>query len=153
MRAADLVTATLLLCLAGLVVWDSLRLGAGWGPSGPRSGFFPFWLGSTMAVCCAAIVARSLFRPDPRPFVPPGARAPLLKFLLPAAGLVLLTQALGLYVAAAAYLALYMRWIGRHSWPLVAALAVGFPVVTFLVFELWFRVPMPKGPVEAWLGY
>jgi hypothetical protein len=26
-------------------------------------------------------------------------------------------------------------------------------VVTFFVFETWFLVPMPKGPVEAWLGY
>jgi hypothetical protein len=26
-------------------------------------------------------------------------------------------------------------------------------VVTFLVFEKWFLVPMPKGPLEAWLGY
>jgi putative tricarboxylic transport membrane protein len=153
MRAADVVTAALLLCLAALVVWDSLRLGAGWGPGGPRSGFFPFWLGAIMAGCCAAILVRALLRRDGRPFVPPGARAPLLKFLLPATGLVVLTQVAGLYVAAAAYLALYMRWIGRHSWAMVAALAVGFPVVTFLVFEIWFRVPMPKGPVEAWLGY
>jgi putative tricarboxylic transport membrane protein len=153
MRAADAVTAALLLCLAALVVRDSLRLGAGWGPGGPRSGFFPFWLGAIMAGCCAAILVRALLRRDGRPFIPPGARAPLLKFFLPAAGLVVLTQVVGLYVAAAVYLVLSMRWIGRHSWPMVAALAVGFPVVTFLVFEIWFRVPMPKGPVEVWLGY
>jgi hypothetical protein len=26
-------------------------------------------------------------------------------------------------------------------------------VVTFVTFELWFLVPMPKGPLESWLGY
>ena len=46
-----------------------------------------------------------------------------------------------------------MRWIGRHSWLAVAVISVAFPVVTFVVFERWFLVPMPKGPLEAWLGY
>jgi hypothetical protein len=62
-------------------------------------------------------------------------------------------QFVGLYVAAAVYMAVYMRWIGRHSWAAVALLSVGFPVVTFIVFEKWFLVPMPKGPLEGWLGY
>jgi len=46
-----------------------------------------------------------------------------------------------------------MRWVGRHAWVSVLALAIGIPVVTFLVFEKWFLVPMPKGPLEQWLGY
>jgi hypothetical protein len=46
-----------------------------------------------------------------------------------------------------------MRWIGRHSWLAVVALAVGVPLVAFIIFEKWFLVPMPKGPLEAWLGY
>jgi len=35
----------------------------------------------------------------------------------------------------------------------VIGLAVAIPVVTFIVFEQWFLVPMPKGPLETWLGY
>jgi hypothetical protein len=35
----------------------------------------------------------------------------------------------------------------------VIAVSVGFSVSTFLVFETWFLVPMPKGPLETWLGY
>jgi putative tricarboxylic transport membrane protein len=27
------------------------------------------------------------------------------------------------------------------------------PVLTFLMFELWFLVPLPKGPLEKFLGY
>ena len=46
-----------------------------------------------------------------------------------------------------------MRWIGRHRWATVFALALGIPLATFLVFERWFLVPMPKGPLEAWLGF
>ena len=78
---------------------------------------------------------------------------PVLKMLLPATAFVALMPFVGLYVASALYMAFYMRWIGRHSWLVVVALGVAFPVVTFLVFETWFLVPMPKGPLEAWLGY
>ena len=153
MRAADIVTASGLLALASLVIWDSYRLGIGWGTSGPGSGFFPFWMGVVMAVCCVGIVAQAIRRATTRPFVSREALGSVLRVLLPAVGLVVLIQFVGLYVAAAVYLGLYMRWIGRHSWALVAAVALGFPVATFLVFETWFLVPMPKGPVEAWLGY
>jgi hypothetical protein len=62
-------------------------------------------------------------------------------------------QVLGLYVATALYIGLYMRWIGRHRWVTVAALGLAIPLVTFVIFERWFLVPMPKGPLEAWLGY
>jgi hypothetical protein len=67
--------------------------------------------------------------------------------------MVLLTEFVGLYVAAALYLGIYMRWVGRHSWITVIVLAVSVPVLTFMIFELWFLVPMPKGPLEDWLGY
>ena len=35
----------------------------------------------------------------------------------------------------------------------VVAIALGIPIGSFLVFEKWFLVPMPKGPLEQWLGY
>ena len=63
------------------------------------------------------------------------------------------THIVGLYVASAVYLAFYMRWVGHHRWLTVVVVAIGIPVVTFVVFEQWFLVPMPKGPLEAWLGY
>jgi hypothetical protein len=47
----------------------------------------------------------------------------------------------------------YMRWIGRYGWVPIVLVAVLFPVLTFVIFETWFLVPMPKGPLEAWLGY
>jgi purine-cytosine permease-like protein len=72
---------------------------------------------------------------------------------LPAAFMVLLTGVVGLYVSGAVYLATYMRWIGRHSWALILVLSIGIPVVTFLIFEVWFLVPLPKGPLETRLGY
>ena len=153
MRVADLTTALVLVAAGLLVIWDSLRLGIGWSTDGPRSGFFPFWLGLILLGCCAAIVVQTIRRADRRSFVTRSAMGPVLKVLVPATGFVVLTQLIGLYVASALYMAVYMRWIGRHKWPVVLVWAIGFAVVTFLVFDVWFLVPMPKGPLEAWLGY
>ena len=153
MRAANLITATALMLLGGVVIYDAVRLGIGWGLEGPGSGFFPFWLAVIMVVTSTAILVEAGRRAGRRPFVTRAAAGPVLAVLAPAVGMVVATQAIGLYVAAAFYLALYMRWVGRHAWPLTVGLAVGIPVVTFLIFERWFLVPMPKGPLEAWLGY
>ena len=56
-------------------------------------------------------------------------------------------------MAGAVYLATYMRWIGRHSWALTVVVSLGIPLAAFLIFEVWFLVPMPKGPLEARFGY
>ena len=153
MRVADLVTAAFLLLIGGVVIADSIRIGIGWGTDGPKSGFFPFWLGFLMVAMCIAIVVQALRRAPRRTFVSREQLRPVLKVLWPAVGLVVVMQWLGLYVAAAVYTGFYMRWIGRHSWVAVVAVGVGFPLVTFFVFEKWFLVPMPKGPLEAWLGH
>jgi putative tricarboxylic transport membrane protein len=153
MRFADLVTASFLALLGGLVVFDAVRLGTGWGTDGPQSGFVPFWLGALMVVASVAILFQAARRADGKPFVTRQQLEPVLKVLAPAVGFVALTPWLGLYVSAALYTGFYMRWIGRHRWLTVLAVGVLFPLATFLVFEKWFLVPMPKGPLEAWLGH
>ncbi len=153
MRTADLTTAFALIAVSALVVWDALRLGIGWGTDGPQSGFFPFWLAVIVIACCACIAFKAARRATGAPFIKPGQLAPVLKALLPAVAFVVLTGLVGLYVAAGLYLGTYMRWIGRYSWAAILVLSVAFPVVSFFGFETWFLVPMPKGPLEAWLGY
>ena len=159
MRGANVLTAAVLLLLSGAVIKDALRLGIGWGSEGPQSGFFPFWLAAILAAVSLLVIVHTLRSRSAQPFVTRERFAPVLKVLGPLTGFVVLTDppgpwpGLGLYVAAGLYLAFYMRWVGRHHWATVAMLAIAFPVLTFVVFETWFLVPMPKGPVETWLGY
>jgi putative tricarboxylic transport membrane protein len=153
MRLADVLSAVFLMLLGGVVIADSVRLGIGWGTDGPKSGFFPFWLALLMLAACALILVQSVRRKSSAPFVTREQLSPVLKVLWPAAAAVALMQFVGLYVASALYMAFYMRLVGRHGWLVVIGLAVLVPVVTFFVFETWFLVPMPKGPLEAWLGY
>src|SRR5262245_41092327 len=153
MRRAEVITASVLALLGGLVIFDAMRLGIGWGTDGPKSGFFPFWLALIMVLACAGILAQQFIHAPAGAFVEPEKLRPVLKVLWPAVFAVTLMQWLGLYVASALYMGFYMRWVGRHSWWTVFLLSLGVPVITFFIFEKWFFVPMPKGPLEAWLGY
>jgi hypothetical protein len=159
MRTLNLGTAALLMLLSGIVIYDALRIGVGWGSEGPQSGFFPFWLATLLATVSIVLFVQALRSRSQEPFVTRERFVPVLKVLGPLAGFIVLTDppgpwsGLGLYVAAGLYLGFYMRWVGRHDWRTVVALATAVPVLTFVIFETWFLVPMPKGPVETWLGY
>jgi putative tricarboxylic transport membrane protein len=159
MRAADLIVSAVLILLGGVVLRDAVRLGFGWGLEGPQSGFFPFWLAVILLTVSGAIFIQALRQRADKPFVGPGQLEPVLKVLIPVIAFIVVTDppgplpGLGLYVAAALYLGFYMRWVGRHDWRAVVALSVVVPFVAFFIFEKWFLVPMPKGPIEDWFGY
>jgi hypothetical protein len=157
MRRADLICAAFLIALAAVVIWEGRRLGIGWSTDGPQPGFFVFYIGLSLGLGSAVVLGQALLLGDVplyrKSFLGPGQVVPVAKVLVPAGLMVLMTHFLGLYVAGGLYLGAYMRWIGRHSWVLTVFLSVAIPVATFLVFEVWFLVPMPKGPLETYLGY
>jgi Tripartite tricarboxylate transporter TctB family len=75
--------------------------------------------------------------------------------LIPAAVYVLLTTFLGLYLASTIYIALFMIILGKYS-PIKSVLVgVGVSVYFFLMFEVWFKVPLYKGTLNptGFLGY
>src|SRR5713226_3967070 len=125
MRAAELVTASVLMFLGGGVLFDAVRLGFGWGPDGPRSGFFPFWLALIMVVVCGVILAQAARVSQDKSFVSREQLGSVLKVLWPATAAVALMHFVGLYVASALYMGFYMRWVGRHSWVTVVVIALG----------------------------
>jgi len=51
------------------------------------------------------------------------------------------------------YLVYMARTHGGFPWWKSLLLGVGSTAVFFGVFELWFGVPLVKGPLETWLGY
>ncbi len=153
MRTADVTTALLLAAGGLLVLWDSLRIGVGWSTDGPQSGFFPFWLALALLACCASIVVQAIRRGDHTPFVYAGGRG------AGAQGAGAGPRVRGgdpVRRALRRHRALHGLLHALDRAPLVARrrrLEPRVPVVTFVVFEMWFLVPMPKGPLEAWLGY
>lgn len=154
MRTADIVCGVFLAVVAVVVVVEGLRLGIGWSTDGPQPGFFVFYLGVALLASAAPTVVGGLRRaPEAEQFVTPGRLRSVAIVFFPAVVMVVLTHVVGLYVSGALYLAVYMRWIGRHRWATTVLVAIGIPVVTFLIFEVWFLVSLPKGPLETRLGY
>ena len=155
MRKAELVTFSILLLLSLLAIYDSLRLGIGWGLAGPRPGFFVFWLALGMGTCSVVGLNRP-FR-DAKAFggiefVSRRSLPEVLKVLLPMVGAVLLMQFLGFYIASVLYLGFFMRWVGSFSWRMVLLVTVVFTLSHYFVFEKWFLSPLPKSFLESYIG-
>jgi hypothetical protein len=74
---------------------------------------------------------------------------------LPAVVYVFATVFLGLYVASAIYIALFMIILGKY--PRIKSVVLAFVIMAFffVLFEVWFKVPLYKGTLEPlrFLGY
>ena len=158
MRAMEIGVALLLLTLGAIVVFDSYRLGSKWGSDGPQSGYFPFYIGLLVCIASAVTLAQAVFRKTgrgPGTFVEWGQFKLVLLVLVPAAIYVLAVQFIGIYIASAVYIAAFMWRLGNYAW--WKSIAVGFLVnaTFFLMFEVWFKVPLHKGAYDplAFLGY
>ena len=144
---------TLMIGVFGIiVVIGSVKAGINWGAEGPRAGFFPFYIG-LLIVLATAINLWNLWREERDGlFAEWGQLRQVLSVVIPTAIYVASMPFIGLYVSSAVFIAWFMRWLGGYGWLLVAAVAIGMPIVTYIVFEKWFLVPLPKGPLEEWLG-
>jgi len=156
-RLVEGVTGVGILALGALVVFDSVRLGAQWADDGPQAGYFPFYIGSILCICALVLLAYAAVGKfdGPKVFVEREALRRVLQVLVPALIYVGVIQLLGIYVASAVYIGLFMRWFGKYalSWSLV--LGVCLMTAFFLMFEVWFKVPLYKGIWDPlfWLGY
>jgi putative tricarboxylic transport membrane protein len=136
-----------------LVMGGSLAVGIGWGVEGPRSGFFPFYVGLVILIASAGILFQAIIAGRSRElFAEWGQLRSVLSVVIPTAIYVGVLPTIGLYLSSALLIGSFMKWLGRYSWSLTLAIALGVPLLTFIVFEKWFLIPLPKGPIEYWLG-
>ena len=152
-KGAELVVAALFLLAGAIVVYDSLRLGAKWADDGPQAGYFPFIVGVIICVASAInlVAVFAWARDMDQTFVEVGQLKMVLAVLVPTSIYVTLIGLVGIYVASVAFIAFFMRWLGKYDWWKLAAVSVGNSVFFFLIFEVWFKIPLPKGPLEALL--
>jgi hypothetical protein len=154
-KSAEIAVAALIFLLGAIVIFDSARLGFGWQEiHGPRPGYFPFYIGLIMCVASLVNVARALMvrGADNKTFVEVGQLKLVLSVLVPTMVYVLLVTWIGVYISSVLFIGFFMRWLGKYPWWKVVAVSVVTMVVFYLVFEKWFKVPLPKGPLENLLG-
>jgi putative tricarboxylic transport membrane protein len=155
-RAAVDAAIAMLASLAGAAVMvDSGRLGAGWANGTPEPGYFPFRIGVLICLSGIVIAVRAFIRArrGAEPFVPWKRFRRVLAVLGPMLAYILATQFLGIYVASALFVAGFMRAAGKYGWLKALVVGAAAAAVLFWLFELKFLVPLPKGPLEHWLGY
>ncbi len=153
-RWPELIVAGLLMAAAVLVITDSIRVGIGWADDGPRSGYFPFAIGVLLLVASGTVFAGQLLRwrqADPA-FAQRDELALVIVVFIPMVAYIGAIFATGIYVASALLIGYFMARYGKYRWRVTVPVSVGVPLVFFLVFEKWFLVPLPKGPIEQWLG-
>jgi len=155
-RWPELLLALGLMGVAVVVLVDARRLGTGWDEfDGPRSGYFPFYVASLLLASSGWIALKQLL--SWRRHNPAFASRPQLgsvwAMAWPMAVYVALIQPLGIYVASFLLIAYFMRRHGKYRVPALTAVALGVPLFFFLVFERYFLVALPKGPIEALLGF
>ena len=153
----EAVVAGLVLALGLTVLWGSRKLGSGWTSDGPGAGYFPFYIGVILCISGAGTLYQSLLgkKRNTEIFVDGEQIKRVLSVLVPAAVYVLAIQLFGIYVASAVYIAGFMIVLGKFHKAKSVATAVTIAVLFFLLFEVWFKVPLAKGvlnPLE-FLGY
>jgi hypothetical protein len=153
-RGPELAVAGILMALGALVVVDSLRVGTGWGDDGPRSGYFPFYIGCLLLLSSGWIVVRQLltWARDSTVFAERAQLGQVVAVFVPMVVYVAAIFPLGIYVASALMIAFFMWHFGKYRWRVTVPVALAVPLVFFAVFERWFLVPLPKGPLEHLLG-
>ncbi len=154
-RTMEIVVAALLIGMSSLYIWDSWRIGFGWiDGQGPAAGFFPFWIALIMGSVSVVNLSRALVRRAPEggdSFVSRTAFSRVLMVLVPTAIYVLLIQLIGIYVASALFIFGFML-VSREPIFRSITVGIGVPIALFFMFEKWFLVPLPKGPLEVMLG-
>ena len=153
-RWVELGVALALLVLALVVIGDSLRVGAGWAEDGPKAGYFPFYIGLGLLGASGWTAFTQLRRWQRiEVFAERAQLRSVAAVMGPMVVHVLLIKFIGLYVASALLIGWFMHRHGEHRLTTKLVVPVAVPLVVFLVFERWFLVPLPKGPLEALFGY
>jgi hypothetical protein len=153
----DALVAALLTMIGLVVVFEARRLGAGWTTDGPGPGYFPFYIGLILCIGGLGILYQALLSKsaDTAVFIDREQFKRVLSVLAPAVLFVGAIMVLGQYVASAIYIAVFMVWLGRYSRLKSIAVGLGVNALFFMMFEVWFKVPLFKGALDplAFLGY
>ena len=155
MRKAEMWVSLAFVLLGVMVIADSIRLGFMWGKAGPAAGFFPFYLGAGVVVSSLFVFSKAFTRYRKegagKPLMPPGAIKPILWVLIPSTAMVVITEFVGLHIAAALFLAFYMRAVGKIRWVTTLLIGIISPLSLYIIFDKLFLIPLPQGLWGAYL--
>jgi putative tricarboxylic transport membrane protein len=153
-RIVEIAVALSTLAFGIIVLLGSLQVGIDWGVEGPKPGFFPFYISLFIIVSSIynMVQATSLGGIKQGLFSSWDQLRRVMSVVVPATIYVALVPFLGMYVSSMLLIAVFMMWLGNYSVWKTLPVAVGVPAVVYIIFERYFQIALPKGPVEYWLG-
>lgn len=157
-RTMEIATSLAFAFVGGAAMWDSARLGAGWGTDGPQTGYFPFWVGLFLVLASAVNLVAVVRKAAPREaeggmFLTFAQARTVATVFIPTVIYVAAIPFTGIYLASAVLVAWFMWRMGGFRLTRAIPAGIATAVIAFVVFEIWFLVSLPKGPVEELLGF
>jgi len=106
-----------------------------------------------MLGCCVLTLFRWFARKTPESrseeqYLEPRHRGFIIAVTISLTVMIGAVHVIGMYFAIPLFLIYYIRFLGRHSWPLTLSIAIITPVITFFFFEIALRIVLPKGYTE-----
>ena len=153
-RSVEIAVALATIAFGIIILIGSLQVGIDWGVEGPKPGFFPFYVSLFIIVASLynLLQATSLGGIKEGLFSSIDQLKRVMSVVVPATIYVALVPFLGMYVSSILLIAFFMMWLGKYSALYTLPIAVGVPAVVYVVFERYFQIALPKGPIEYWLG-
>ncbi len=153
-RAVEIGVAVATFIAGVIILLGSLQVGFGWSFEGPEAGFFPFYI--SLFIIGASVVnlvqVAKIESFGSKPFATWEELRRVMSVVIPTTAYVFLVPNLGMYVSSMLLIGVFMLWLGRYDWKMTLPIAFGVPALAYMVFERWFMIPLPKGPIEYWLG-
>lgn len=151
-RNVEIAVALIIAAFGVIVMAGSWKVGINWGVEGPKAGFFPFYVGLVIVGSSVVNLVNAAKESPTHLFADWSQLRAVMSIVIPTAIYVAVMPFVGLYLSSLVLIGFFMKWLGRYSWVLTLSIAIGVPLVTFILFEKWFLVPLPKGPIEDWLN-
>jgi hypothetical protein len=153
-RTAELLMAIMMGAFSIYLMVKSTELEIGWiDEEGPGGGAWPFWLSTIMLICCLGIIfnwyrKHGKIASSTKIYIESHVLGEVVAVAVSLIVTVGLFSFIGIYGALPLFLTFYLRFLGKHSWPLTLSLAIGIPMVTFYFFEITLKIILPKGITE-----
>ena len=149
MRPYQVGTAAAIIVIAAVAMFDSKGMftaAVGTAPGDVGASWYPFWSATLMGLAAASIAVRSFttVMAKESPFETRQSVTSVLKLIIPMFLYAFALSYLGFYIATAVYMGFFAWYLGHYKWWAIVAVGVITPLAIYLLFEVAFRLILPK---------
>jgi len=142
-------TAAAIVLIAAVAMFDSraaFNPVRGTAPGDVGASWYPFWTAAVMSAAAIGVAYRALVMPQPKEgvFASRSSVIAVLNLVIPMLLYAFSFQWLGFYLATGVYMGFFAAYLGHYKIYWIVASAVITPLAIFLIFEVAFRLLLPK---------